>query len=134
MASSLVPIVFGSITFNQAEKAALRLQQTPSKYQTMIKPMNSKHPLVMVYPELELVSDRKAGMTSTIDLDFDHPSQHRLMTDRSTILEKLILEFLKNPTPHARLWARFIILIATRKDNQLQLNQSRPSKMLCMVR
>jgi hypothetical protein len=133
MASSIVPIVLGTITLNQAEKAALRWQQSPTKHQATINPMNPQDPLFVIYPELELATERKAVMASTIDLDFGHPSQHRVMSDRSTILEKLMLEFLKNPMPHARLWARFIILIATRKDNQLQLDQPMLPQMLCLV-
>ena len=133
MASSIVPIEIGSIILNQAEQATLSLQQTATKNQTMTSPVNAKHSFVMVYPELELTSDRKDVMASTIDVDLEHPSQQRVRTDRITILEKLILEFLKNPAPHARLWARLIILIANRKDNQLQLDQQMLSKILCVL-
>lgn len=134
MASSIVPIAIGAITLNQAEQDALRLQQATTKHQTSIKSINAKQSLAAVYPELELVSDHQEAMASAIDINLERPSPHPLMTDRISILEKLILEFLKNPTPHARLWARFIILIATRKDNALQLDQQMPSKMFCVVR
>ena len=127
---SLLSVAFGGMTIAFGWGTFPQLMKSPSGLSTTIPDPSiversaPQSLLTHVASELETSSHCQVPIASPIDVALEQSSQYQLMLTEILQLEKLILELLANPSPQARIFARLIILIATRKDGQVEVDLS----------